>query len=172
VLKLGAAALTEVAARVVPPPNNLFAPRPHGGVRIADRRSAGGVDGRPHVRDWIVATAVVQVAAIETAPNDHFISGPNGGMRTPEAGSVGKVIRNWSPGIEDGIEASTITEDGVSIPPAPNDHLAAAPDGGMPDPGSGRAVDGQGSPCIDGRIVTAAIIFAGGPILTAPDDHL
>src|SRR6266516_5096057 len=107
------------------------------------------------------------------SPHDHLPAGPDGGALGT---GTGRPLRaHGPPGIGLGIieRAVVVIIKPIEVrPPAPDNHLATVPDGGVKPARRGSALDCGGSPRVGRRNIAAARVEKEAIDTSAPEDQL
>src|ERR1039458_3110801 len=118
--RLPLAAVVQVAAVVVPAPDDHLRAGPDRRVVLAYRRCARRRRRGPGVRDRVVTAAVVQVsAAAVPAPDDHPRAGPDRRMEITYRRRTR--CRRRRPGVRDRVVLAAVVQGSAAVP-APDDH--------------------------------------------------
>src|SRR6266404_994452 len=136
-------------------------------------RSVGQACGGPAILAGVISAP--RIKGIVATPDDHHAPGPNRRMALPalrrsDGSSQGPAI-----GGRIILAAGVVPCATVYGGAAPDNHLAAAPNGGVAASCRRRARGVRSRPCVGGRIVTASSVEDVGARAwvgtTAPDDH-
>src|ERR1043166_6110955 len=155
-------------------PNNHFGSGPDSGVTEACFKTAV-TQCNPTVSNRVVARAVIDVGVtITSAPNNHLAAGPY--RRVTRARGWCVDCTNRDPTVRSGIIlAPRVLKAAIAdILAAPNNHLAAGPDGSMTCAPSRRITHSGRAPGISYRIILTAgiqVMVRLVNVIAPPHDH-